>query len=63
MAFILMSQTLVSVSKKIVQEWRNLPMWTSDRSIKAPRMEDLRRKIEEGVFHGPEWAMAVWEDR
>ncbi len=52
-------QSLVPLTPAFVRKFHNLSMGPFDRKWKEDRARKLRTKLENGLFHGPEWAIVL----
>ena len=56
MTFTLDSTTVVPLTRKLAKHFAEMTPSTGERAFKQGRIEFLRMKLDEGVFHSPRWS-------
>jgi len=60
MITILPSKT-TPLTAEVCRNHAALPQIKGDRELKAPRLAELRRRYDQGLFHDPEWAIVYYK--
>ena len=49
---------LVPLTRDLASQFASMERWSGERPLKPRRVSELKNKIERGLFHSPEWAVA-----
>ena len=54
----LLSTKIVDLTPELAEDFATMPEWGGERPLRAKRLEFLRSRLDDGLFHTPRWACA-----